>query len=129
MRTQHVVWNSKIKRLSFRLQATAFVSEIFFRLFSNCCHFFFFGFYFVYALQSNDSNTDCVLGHQYIWALLRANFNPRLTVRAKMSVSRAHNAFFFYAREHKLCCFNNILQKFQSMKNGNRVSPHPAVVQ
>ena len=36
------------------------------------------------------------------WALLRAHFNPRLTVRAKMSLGRAQN---IYAREHKLYCF------------------------
>ena len=27
------------------------------------------------------------------WALLRAHFNPRLTARAKMSLSRAENIF------------------------------------
>ena len=31
------------------------------------------------------------LGINIFWALLRAHFNPRLTVRAKMSLSRAQN--------------------------------------
>ena len=35
-----------------------------------------------------------VHGHKKIfWALLRAHFNPRLTTRAKMSLSRAQNIF------------------------------------
>ena len=33
------------------------------------------------------------LGINIFWALLRAHFNPRLTARAKMSVSRAQNIF------------------------------------
>ena len=43
------------------------------------------------------------LGINIFWALLRAHFNPRLTARAKMSLSRAQN--IFNALEHKLCCF------------------------
>ena len=31
------------------------------------------------------------LGINMFWALLRAHFNPRLTARAKMSLSRAQN--------------------------------------
>ena len=31
------------------------------------------------------------LGINIFWALLRAHFNPRLTARAKMSLSRAQN--------------------------------------
>ena len=43
------------------------------------------------------------------WALLRAHFNPRLTARAKMSLSRAQNIFMpanitsivlFYAKHY-----------------------------
>ena len=33
------------------------------------------------------------LGINMFWALLRAHFNPRLTARAKMSLSRAQNIF------------------------------------
>ena len=33
------------------------------------------------------------LGINIFWALLRAHFNPRLTARAKMSLSRAQNKF------------------------------------
>ena len=33
------------------------------------------------------------LGINIFWALLRAHFNPRLTARAKMSLSRAQNIF------------------------------------
>ena len=33
------------------------------------------------------------LGVNIFWALLRAHFNPRLTARAKMSLSRAQNIF------------------------------------
>ena len=33
------------------------------------------------------------LGINIFWALLRAHFNPRLTARAKMSLSRAQNMF------------------------------------
>ena len=33
------------------------------------------------------------LGINIFWALLRANFNPRLTAWAKMSLSRAQNIF------------------------------------
>ena len=33
------------------------------------------------------------LGINIFWALLRAHFNPRLTARAKMSLSRAQNTF------------------------------------
>ena len=33
------------------------------------------------------------LGVNIFWALLRARFNPRLTARAKMSLSRAQNIF------------------------------------
>ena len=33
------------------------------------------------------------LGINIFWALLRAHFNPRLTARAKMSLSRAENIF------------------------------------
>ena len=32
-------------------------------------------------------------GINIFWALLRAHFNPRLTARAKMSLSRAQNIF------------------------------------
>ena len=48
----------------------------------------------VNALQSDsNSNRIYVLRHKYIWALLRAYFNPRLTARAKTSLSRAQNIF------------------------------------
>ena len=33
------------------------------------------------------------LGINIFWALLRAHFNPRLTARAKMTLSRAQNMF------------------------------------
>ena len=33
------------------------------------------------------------LGINIFWALLRAHFNPRVTGRAKMSLSRAQNIF------------------------------------
>ena len=33
------------------------------------------------------------LGTNMFWAILRAHFNPRLTARAKMSLSRAQNIF------------------------------------
>ena len=33
------------------------------------------------------------LGINIFWALLRAHLNPRLTARAKMSLSRAQNIF------------------------------------
>ena len=33
------------------------------------------------------------LGINIFWALLRAHFNPRLTARAKMSLSRAQNIY------------------------------------
>ena len=33
------------------------------------------------------------LGINIFWVLLRAHFNPRLTARAKMSLSRAQNIF------------------------------------
>ena len=33
------------------------------------------------------------LGINLFWVLLRAHFNPRLTARAKMSLSRAQNIF------------------------------------
>ena len=33
------------------------------------------------------------LGINIFWALLRAHFNPRLTARAKMNLSRAQNIF------------------------------------
>ena len=33
------------------------------------------------------------LGINIFWALLRAHFNPRLTARAKMSLTRAQNIF------------------------------------
>ena len=33
------------------------------------------------------------LGINIFWALLRAHFSPRLTARAKMSLSRAQNIF------------------------------------
>ena len=33
------------------------------------------------------------LGINMFWALLRAHFNPRLTARAKLSLSRAQNIF------------------------------------
>ena len=33
------------------------------------------------------------LGINMFWALLRAHFNPHLTARAKMSLSRAQNIF------------------------------------
>ena len=33
------------------------------------------------------------LGIKIFWALLRAHFNPRLTARAKMSLSLAQNIF------------------------------------
>ena len=33
------------------------------------------------------------LGINMFWALLRTHFNPRLTARAKMSLSRAQNIF------------------------------------
>ena len=33
------------------------------------------------------------LGINIFWALLRAHFNPHLTARAKMSLSRAKNIF------------------------------------
>ena len=33
------------------------------------------------------------LGINVFWALLRAHFNPRLTARDKMSLSRAQNIF------------------------------------
>ena len=33
------------------------------------------------------------LGINIFWALLRAHFNPRLTARAKTSLSRAQNIF------------------------------------
>ena len=52
----------------------------------------FFSFYFLSDLQSdNNSNRVYVLEHKYILALLRAHFNPRLTARAKMSLSGAQN--------------------------------------
>ena len=34
-----------------------------------------------------------LLGINIFWALLRAHFNPRLTARAKMSLSQAQNIF------------------------------------
>ena len=34
-----------------------------------------------------------VLGMNIFWALLRAHFNPRLTARAKMSLSQTQNIF------------------------------------
>ena len=42
------------------------------------------------------------LGINIFWALLRAHFNPRLTARAKMSLSRAQNIFMPASR---LYCF------------------------
>ena len=36
------------------------------------------------------------LGINIFWALLRAHFNPRLTARAKMSLSRAQNIFIIW---------------------------------
>ena len=43
--------------------------------------------------SDNNSHTVYVLGLKYIWALLRAHFNPRLTAPAKMCLSRAKNIF------------------------------------
>ena len=56
-----------------------------------CCHFFSVFFYFLSSLLS-DTNRNKLheLGHKYI---LGPHFNPRLTARAKMSLSRAQNIF------------------------------------
>ena len=49
-------------------------------------------------------SSELILFHlNTFWALLRSHINPRLTVRAKMSLNRAQN--IFYGREHELCCF------------------------
>ena len=64
--------------------------KIFFRVF--CCHFF--SVYLLDALQSdNNSNRVHVFGINIFWALLRAHFNPPLTARAQMTLSRAQNIF------------------------------------
>ena len=62
-----------------------------------CCHFFSFFFsFFIFSVPSKVIQivinfTD--LGINIFWDLLRAHFNPRLTARAKMSLSRAQNIF------------------------------------
>ena len=55
---------------------------------------FFFSFYFLNALQSdNNSNRVYVLGHKYVLGPSQTHFSPRLAARAKMSLSRAQNIF------------------------------------
>ena len=54
----------------------------------------FFQVYSLNALQSDNKVIEFMfLGINIFWALLRAHFNPRLTARAKMSLSRAQNIF------------------------------------
>ena len=47
------------------------------------------------------------LGINMFWAVLRAYFSPRLTARAKMSLSRAQNIFMPVKKKRKLYCFIN----------------------
>ena len=55
---------------------------------------FFFSFYFLNALQSdNNSNRVYVLGRKYDLGPSQTHFSPRLAARAKMSLSRAQNIF------------------------------------
>ena len=43
--------------------------------------------------EGNKTIEFMFLGINIFWALLRAHFNPHLTVRAKMSLSQAQNIF------------------------------------
>ena len=71
------------------------MKKIFFRLF--CCHFF-FSFYFLNALQSdNNSNRVYVLGHKYVLGPSQTHF--------RVESGPKH----IYAREHKLYCYINSL--------------------
>ena len=48
------------------------------------------------------------LGINIFWALLRAHFKPRLTVQAKMSLSRAQN-IFMPANINSIVLFANVI--------------------
>ena len=55
---------------------------------------FFFSFYFLNALQSDDNSLQLILlGINIFLAFLRAHFSSRLTARAKMNLSQAQNIF------------------------------------
>ena len=53
------------------------------------------------------------LGINMFWALLRAHFNPRLTARAKMSLSRAQN-IFMHANINSIVLFEGNIKEFET---------------
>ena len=60
-----------------------------------------------------------LLGINIFWALLRAHFNPHLTARAKMSLSRAQN-IFMPANINPIVLLNSVIAKYRDLSVSRR---------